>query len=298
MSTVDQRSSQLLDSELVRVFDVCCDAHQSGFGGYEMVAVGQVVLTRRGVFLVERGGEVMAVDTNTVLVLAKDDPYRVSHPVAGGDDTTVFVYPPEMLTTALGADSTCQGVLRPADQLALSLTRRTLVGGLETPLDGEERCMFLLRKLVEVLPIAVRDQTSLGPGQRLRIHRARALLASEPTRSWDLAAVARALDSSPFHLARQFRCMTGETIGRYLLRLRLAIAIRRLADGEDDLMKLACDLGFAHHSHFSARFRAVFGLSPSELRRRLTGRGMQDLAISQVGLDAVGGIGGRTCARP
>jgi AraC-like DNA-binding protein len=92
--------------------------------------------------------------------------------------------------------------------------------------------------------------------------------------------------------------MTGETIGRYLLRLRLAIAIQRLADGEDDLMKLACDLGFAHHSHFSARFRAVFGLSPSELRRRLTGRGMQDLAISQVGLDAVGDIGGGTCARP
>jgi AraC family transcriptional regulator len=83
------------------------------------------------------------------------------------------------------------------------------------------------------------------------------------------------VDCSPFHLARQFRSITGETIARYLLRLRLAIALERLAEGEDDLMRLACELGFAHHSHFSARFRDVFGLTPSAARelsaRRLRG---------------------------
>ena len=35
----------------------------------------------------------------------------------------------------------------------------------------------------------------------------------------------------------------------------------------DDLTELAMDLGFSSHSHFSARFRRAFGLTPSEFRR-------------------------------
>jgi AraC family transcriptional regulator len=280
------QSSELLDSEVVQVFDVCCTAHRAGFGAHEVTPVTEIVLPRRGVFLVERRGEVTAVDTNTVLVLGRDDAYRVSHPVEGGDDSTVFIYPSELLLTALGGDGSRQGTVWPALQLMLFRIRRALTDELVTRLDREERCMSLLRALVEILPVRHQHERSLGPGQRLRVHRARALLASEPTRSWDLAAVARAVDSSPFHLARQFRCGTGETIARYLLRLRLGIAIHRLAEGEDDLMRLACDLGFAHHSHFSARFRAVFGLTPSEVRRSLTGRDVREQAVSRLGLVA------------
>jgi AraC family transcriptional regulator len=268
----------LLDSELVGVFDVCCHAGRSGFGDDETATVTQIVLPRRGVFVVDRRGEVMAVDTNTVLVLGKDEPYRVSHPVDGGDDTTVFVYSPEILLTALGSDGAGDGPLRPSDQLALFQTRRTLADHAASALEAEEQCIFLLRSFAEVLA-GTRDPPRLGPGQRLRVHRARALLASEPTRPWDLSAVARGVDSSPFHLARQFRCLTGETISRYLLRLRLAIAIERLAEGETDLMKLACDLGFAHHSHFSARFRSVFGQTPSGVRATLSGRRGRALAV-------------------
>jgi AraC-like DNA-binding protein len=71
-------------------------------------------------------------------------------------------------------------------------------------------------------------------------------------------------------LARaRWRAATGETIARTLLRVRLALALERLGDGEDDLARLAVDLGFAHHSHFTARFRAAYGVPPSVARRRL-----------------------------
>jgi AraC family transcriptional regulator len=68
------------------------------------------------------------------------------------------------------------------------------------------------------------------------------------------------------------------TISGYVLRLRLAIAIQRLAEGESNLMKLACDLGFAHHSHFSARFRSVFEQTPSQVRGALMAGAMRELA--------------------
>jgi AraC family transcriptional regulator len=235
-----------------------------------MATRAEVVLPRRGVFVVDRHQESTAVDTNTILVLGREEAYRVSHPVEGGDDTTVFVYSPELLLTALGSDKGRVGAFRPADQLASFQVRRNLASDAATMLEREEQCMLLLRRLANALG-ATRDSVRLGPAQRLRVRRTQILLASEPARPWSLDLVSRAVESSPFHLARQFRSLTGETISRYLLRLRLGAAMQRLAEGEDDLMKLACELGFAHHSHFTARFRAAFGVTPSAARATLTG---------------------------
>jgi AraC-like DNA-binding protein len=82
---------------------------------------------------------------------------------------------------------------------------------------------------------------------------------------------------SPYHLARQFRSITGASVSEYLLRLRLALASERLAEGADDLAALATDLGFANHSHFSARFRSVFGMPPGAVRRALTAGDLREL---------------------
>ncbi len=57
---------------------------------------------------------------------------------------------------------------------------------------------------------------------------------------------------------------------RYLVRLRLGEALDRLAQGERDLATLATDLGFAHHSHFTASFRTTYGTTPAAVRDCLT----------------------------
>jgi AraC family transcriptional regulator len=287
LSMAPLRSSCLLDSPLVQVFDVCCETQKSAFGADRSPDNVQIVLPRRGIFLVERRHEVTAVDTNSLLILDREEHYRFSHPVWGGHDSTILVLPYDLLATAFGGDHGFHGVLRPADQLLIYLTRRMLADDVSTQLEAEEGCMYLLQRLVEVVPTIDTRGGQLGPGQRLRVQRARALLASEPSRRWTLASLARAMDSSPFHLAREFRSITGETISRYVLRLRLAIALQRLADGESNLMKLAGDLGFAHHSHFSARFRSVFRETPSQVRRTLTAGGMRELATSALGTDAL-----------
>ena len=78
--------------------------------------------------------------------------------------------------------------------------------------------------------------------------------------------------------------MTGETISRYLLRLRLGAAVERLAEGERDIAALAIDLGFAHHSHFSARFRRAFGITPTHAREMLTKRKLDELRAVVAGV--------------
>jgi AraC-like DNA-binding protein len=82
-----------------------------------------------------------------------------------------------------------------------------------------------------------------------------------------LEQLARQLHTSPFHLARTFRAHTGFSLHGYRLQLRLRAALARVLEGEDDLASLACELGFASHSHLTDRFRRAFACSPSMLRR-------------------------------
>ena len=78
--------------------------------------------------------------------------------------------------------------------------------------------------------------------------------------------VSRAVHASPFHFARIFQERTGVPVHRYLTRLRLRAALERVAAGESDLTRLALELGFSSHSHFTDAFRREFGRAPSTVR--------------------------------
>jgi AraC-like DNA-binding protein len=64
-----------------------------------------------------------------------------------------------------------------------------------------------------------------------------------------------------------FRSEVGMPLHRYLVRARLAKALDAVLDAATDLASIAADAGFASHSHFTERFRMLFGVAPAELRR-------------------------------
>src|SRR6266536_6325345 len=271
-----QLSRLLLESPLARVYDVVCRTPRSGYGALMVNAVPQICLPRRGVYLIERRGQTTVVDTNTALMLGPDDEYRVAHPTGDGDEGTVLALRPDLAEDAIGRVEGRFGNLRPRDHLAVRVVDRALRNPGPDQLEAEDATLLLLGLLSRAFADTGNDDRTLGHGQRLRIERARALLASAPTGRWDLGALARALGCSPFHLARQFRAATGETISRYALRLRLGVALERLAKGERDIAALAVETGFSHHSHFSARFRSMFGITPSKAREILTQRKLEE----------------------
>jgi AraC family transcriptional regulator len=82
-----------------------------------------------------------------------------------------------------------------------------------------------------------------------------------------LRDTAAAAGVHPTHLARTVRARTHGTLGDYVRRRRVAraqIALRARPD--QPLSRLALDLGFADHAHFSRTFRAITGLSPRQFR--------------------------------
>jgi AraC-like DNA-binding protein len=264
----DRRARSLVETPALGVFDVLCFSPAGAPGSEERADVTQVVLPMSGVFAVHRGREEFIADVASTVILAAGHEYRVGHPAEGGDRSIVLIFPPEVVEDALGATPAQGGLLGPRVQLGVRALRSALRPGSVETRDAEELALLLLDRIGRDLGAAGASRPP-GRHQRDRVQKVRALLAAEPGHRWRLGEVARLVHCSPFHLARQFRATTGESVARYLLRLRVALALERLADGETDLAGTAADLGFASHSHFSARFRSVLGVSPASVRDSL-----------------------------
>jgi AraC family transcriptional regulator len=81
----------------------------------------------------------------------------------------------------------------------------------------------------------------------------------------DLAAL------SVEHFLRSFHAATGKTPYQYVLEQRLDKAALLLKTNAAPVSAIAPECGFQNPSHFSVRFRAHFGISPSQFRRGLGG---------------------------
>ena len=116
--------------------------------------------------------------------------------------------------------------------------------------------------------VRLRKVNTLELVRRAKDYLAGYLLQSpqQPTR---LSQTARALGASPSSLASAFRTVERVSFYRYSLNLRLARAAALLPASED-LARLALDLGFASHSHFSTAFHRWAGLTPSAFRAEAT----------------------------
>lgn len=121
-----------------------------------------------------------------------------------------------------------------------------------------------------------------------QMRRTALLLATRFAEDLSLDAIARAVHSSPYHLARVFRRKSGLSIHQYRHRLRLREALQRLAEGNTDLTGLALELGFSSHSHLTDAFRQAFGISPSVYRKSCDGRRLRELS-KNLEVPALGG---------
>jgi AraC family transcriptional regulator len=286
----------LLRGPLVSITDIQCRAPASGCGGEEHAPAHEVVFTRNGVFVKHVGRTQLVAEPTHALFLNRDEPYRVSHPAPGGDECTAVVYqenavcdvvarwdPSVQERTAAGGRPFAIGhaPITPTTLLAYQRLRNRLGSGSAGRLEAEEQALAILDALISdgyrargSHPAGARTETVHA--RRELAERTKETLATEPAAALSLADLARRVGSSPFHLARTFRDHVGIPVHQYLLRLRLAIAVDRLAAGERNLSALALELGFASHSHFTSRFVRAFGVRPSDwraTRRPKTARG-------------------------
>ena len=117
----EQRFRVVYRSALVTVGNHRCRARNSAPGVEEVATDHLVVFSRSGLFVRHTGRRQTVADPNHVLFFNRGVPYRVSHPVAGGDDCTVFMLRPEILSQLI-APYEPDVVDRPGAPFSLALT--------------------------------------------------------------------------------------------------------------------------------------------------------------------------------
>lgn len=245
-----------------------------------------------GLYVKHVGKRRIPIDTHRAAFYNSGQPYHTSHPAGGGDwgaylsvrdDVLMEILAPLDPSATDRRDRpfvTNHGPLSPTQLLhAHSMGAAAMKGELSDSLETEEE---LLRLFASIVQAADRDEsfesqarsTGSVPDRdgRKRSHRdlafhARNYIAAHFTESLTLDSIAQAVDSSPYHLCRVFKTIWGETLHGYQQGLRLREALARLHDSTLDLTRLALDLGYSNHSHFTARFRRAFGVAPSVVRR-------------------------------
>lgn len=88
-------------------------------------------------------------------------------------------------------------------------------------------------------------------------------IRQNPGERWSSAQAASMMNMSERTLNRHFQQQTGLSYGEWLRRARLLEALVRLAQGQP-VLRVALDLGYGSHSAFTAMFRRVMGVSPSD----------------------------------
>jgi AraC family transcriptional regulator len=269
----DFAARSLLITNMVAVWDVICPGAQRQISAEECVTATHLVFPYRGVFVHHAGRAETVAEANQVVFLNEDEPYRISHPLNGGDSSlSIWIEPAALLELAPDDDLLVKG--RPVfnrprvriDARAQSLMARLRHGlnrGVMPALEAETLTLALARR---ALGERVSPNRARSVGRQKLADRAKLLLSSDLGRRWTLADVAGDMGVSPVYLTQVFQQVEGLPLYRYHLQRRLARALDLLGD-RTDLTGLALDLGFSSYSHFSTAFKRAYYQTPLEFQR-------------------------------
>jgi AraC-like DNA-binding protein len=261
--------TRLLDTATVALRNIQCSGACRHRSMEECVPTTHLVFPYRGVYLRHVGRDQAVADANQVLFFNADEGYQVSHPREGGDSSlSLALSEPVLQELAPRPLLSGRETIRfrsqhlridPRAQALVAVLRHSLDNGTIEPLEAEGLVLTLVSRS---LGPRTSHESGATRSRRRLADRVKVLLASDLSRRWSLAEIAKHIGGSPVYLTQVFRQTEGIPLYCYHLRLRLARALDLIA-AYDDLSTLAADLGFSSHSHFSSAFRQAYGRSPT-----------------------------------
>jgi AraC-like DNA-binding protein len=232
-----------------------------------------LVFPYRGVFVRHVGRHDAVAEANQLLFFNKQEGFRVSHPIAGGDACLSLSVDESVMRELLPKEQVCDGpaLIFRRQRLRIDARTQALAALLRYSLSRQVAEIFEAENLVlTLIRRALGERTSHASraslGRQKLVDRAKLVMSSDLARRWTLAEIAAEVGGSPVYLTQVFQQVEAMPLYRYQLRLRLARALD-LLDQYDDLTSLGIHLGFSSHSHFSSAFRQAYGRTPAEFQR-------------------------------
>jgi AraC-like DNA-binding protein len=262
------QNSILAGGEAARLGVSSCGPLEPGRVDEETEVSFSLVFPLSGVFRVDDGTDRLSATPAKVLFFSRGRSLLISHPV-GGHDMSLFISVSSELAGPFLDDRGSARRAAAATRAETDLELRSMMSaarfGQLTPLDIESFAVETFHLLANT-----NGPERVAPGQQRLVDETEEYLCAHLRSDCDLPTIARAVGASPHHLSRMFKMITGESLSRRRMRLRLNEAMRQIDEGADDLSRVAVDSGFYDHSHLSNSFRAHLGLSPTATRSRLS----------------------------
>jgi AraC-like DNA-binding protein len=247
--------------------------HSDACGDVERQSSNAVVLPVSGLFSKHDapGRYVIGTPSHAVLFTA-NAPYRIGYPGAIGDRALTLRFGEDLAAEQHFQRRSDNGLtpycLLSADAMMLrNLLWARLQQSEADEFEHEALGLDLLSMSLSSMRRSIPTPRSALARRRRAVERVKEAVGAAPADKWGVASLANVASLSPFHLCRVFRETVGTSIYDYVLHERLAHSLDAVLDGGDDLTAIALDAGFASHSHFTARFRGFFGVTPTALRR-------------------------------
>lgn len=268
---VDGVLTMLGEAPGARVVDHDCRKPMGTRGSYEYGRDYGVVFVRRGGYWREVNGQGAYLGPTDAFFERPFVEQRIEHHRAGGDRCT-SLWLSETAAYALAGDGLVPDAPITTSPL-IDLQHRQLVVALRRgidPFEFDERLARLVGAVAECAApgrFTARRSTTKGNHDRLVQH-AREAIVADPA-GVDFGTLARSLGYTRFHTSRVFAQASGMTLSQFRNRVRVAMAMEHLLEGDDRLAILAADLGFVDQSHLSRVVRANTGERLGTLRHQL-----------------------------
>lgn len=199
------------------------------------------------------------------------------------DNITVMIHPELLakweleidpaLSSALACEQCFLGGHRSGE---MSATAHLLCNAMEPGGDlasGQRRSrLWLYGQSVTLVSLFLESRRNLGCTSRVshidrqRLLRARERLLADLGKAPRLSELARESGMSQPKLTRGFRLLFCNSVYGVFQQARMIQAHSRLLEGDESVMRVASDLGYANASHFATAFRKQFGFNPSVLK--------------------------------
>lgn len=268
----------VLQSQNFVVIDHVCKHPRISCGGGPDTEPARFIFTRRGSFEVCAAGRTCLARPGQAVLLQKHVRYRISHPGPESCDCCTDVWMSDETLEMLGIRGLGAVACREFPHgLGFQQVHVEMLHALRR--DGAACAAeeVLLDTFGCLLETGIPSPRMLCGSAGRRVARVEEAIVANVAENIDVAELARIAGCSPFHLCRIFRRHIGQSLRQFRLQQRLGTALDRLAEGEDDLAALACELGFSSHGHMTEAFGRAFGKPPRILREELRHAGLRRL---------------------
>jgi AraC-like DNA-binding protein len=258
------KKTVLFESRGLALVDVRCSGGPPEWSPPERARGHGLVFVRSGCFRRKVDGVESVLEPNVVYFEQPGQEQQIAHVVAGGEACTWVSLSKSTVSSLWDGEVPLRPVFTSPrvdvmHRLVLSRARQTA--------HPDELAEDLQELAAAAFDLCRPERAPDTKGHGELVDSAREALAADPTLG--LAEIARQVCVSPWHLSRIFRRQTQETVSRYRNRLRVRLALERLAEGEESLARLAADLSFTDQAHLSRVVRRELGTTPSALRDAL-----------------------------